>query len=170
MNSIFCDQVMETTWKTSDRVASINKECHTKLNELNLQNQWNHLLLHYTGFEVMSDSFSEFLCILSIPSSHLQRKVQGTQRSTEVQRKRVCFYHNVSTSQQSLQKTLPVKQICPVYNHPVTAGPITTYILFTLKLHLSLICLFRLRSISTTSSPSRVLESPGVRLPSGAAT
>lgn len=43
-------------------------------------------------------------------------------------------------------------------------------VICTLKLHLSLICLFWLRSISTTSSPSRVLESPGVRLPSGAAT
>jgi hypothetical protein len=34
----------------------------------------------------------------------------------------------------------------------------------------SLICLHKLRSTSVTNSPSRVLESPGVLLASGAAT
>lgn len=124
-----------------------------------------HLLLHYVGFEVMSDSLGKFLGILSIPPSHLQRND--------------CV---VSTLLQSFQ-------ICSIYNHPITAGPnkqtsqqdkmghagmlctcMLGSVICTLKLHLSLICLFWLRSISTTSSPSRVLESPGVRLLSGAAT
>ena len=40
----------------------------------------------------------------------------------------------------------------------------------TLRHHLSLICLQRLRSTLVTRRPSLVLLRPGVRLPSGAAT
>lgn len=40
----------------------------------------------------------------------------------------------------------------------------------TLKPQMSFTCRHRLRSSSATRSPSRVRESPGVRLPSGAAT
>lgn len=32
------------------------------------------LLFYYFGFEVMLNSFGKLFCVLSIPSSHLQRK------------------------------------------------------------------------------------------------
>ena len=49
-----------------------------KKTELGVFHSWTiveyHLLLHYVGFEVMCDSLCKFLCILSIPPSHLHRK------------------------------------------------------------------------------------------------